>query len=223
MRGIPLFDRPVLRLLLLGALALPLSAQAQAQAPAPNGTTGASAATATQACEREARQALAGRGVQPAEVTFSGAPAVQHSLSNESQVVLRGVARWRLASDVRSINYSCTVDRQTLEVGLVMRDTTAAPAQAAPARAPAEPDLSALSPAACESSAAEALKRRWPRVSQITFDPATRRFRQQSGSRAELQGGGRAVPEPGSPATFFGFDCEIDPRDGRVLRTSLSS
>ena len=35
---------------------------------------------------------------------------------------------------------------------------------------------SALSPAACESRAAEALTKRWPRVSEIAFDPATRSF-----------------------------------------------
>ena len=40
---------------------------------------------------------------------------------------------------------------------------------------------------------------------------------------AELHGRGRALPSPSAPPTFFGFDCELDPRDGRVLRTNLSS
>jgi hypothetical protein len=176
-----------------------------------------------QACERAGRQALAGKGVRPAEVTFENAPALQPGLSNDSQVVLRGVARWRSASEVRSINYSCTVELPGFEVvGLVMRDSTPPPADAAPARPPAEPDLSELSPVACESGAAEMLKRHWPRVSQISFEASTRRLSQPSATRAELHGSGRAMPTPDSPPTFFAFDCELDPRDGRVLRTHVS-
>ena len=176
-----------------------------------------------QACERAGRQALAGKGVRPAEVTFENAPALQPNLSNEGQVVLRGVARWRGGNEVRSINYSCTVELPSFEVvGLVMRDSTPAPADAQPAPPPSEPDLSQLSPGACESGAAETLKRHWPRVSQISFDASTRRLRQPSATRAELHGSGRAMPSPNSPATFFAFDCEIDPRDGRVLRTHVS-
>ena len=219
MRGLSLPPGPVVPLALIGLIALSLSAPAQQAL----GKPGTAAAAAAQACEREARQALAGKGPNRVELTFNPAPAVQPSLSNDRQIVLRGVAHRRSASDVLSISYSCNVDLRSFEVGLVLRDTTPVAAAAAPARAPAQPDLSELSPAACESSAVEALKRRWPRVSEISFDSGTRAFRQQSTTRAELHGSGRAVPAPGSPSTFFGFDCEIDPRDGRVLRTSLSS
>jgi len=215
-----MFPRAAFLVAFLGLIMLALSAQAQAPAAKPD-TTGASAA---EACERAARQALAGKGLRPAEVTFVAAPSLQPSFSSDSLIVLRGVARWRGdGADVHSISYSCNVDPRTSEmVGLVMRDTTPVAAAAAPAPAPVEPDLSALSPAACESGAAEALKRHWPRVSQISFDAATRTFQQQSTSKGELHGSGRAVPAPSAPATFFGFDCEIDPRDGRVLRTNVS-
>jgi hypothetical protein len=176
---------------------------------------------AEQACEQAARQALTAGATRPADVTFTVAPVVQASLSNDSQLVLRGVARWQGAGVIRSVTYNCNVDPRSSEVtGLVMRDSTPIAAVAAPA--PAEPDLSTLSPEACEARAAEALKQRWPRVSEISFDTATRSFRQQSGSKAELHGSGRAVPDPRSPPTYFAFDCEIDPRDGRVQRTSLS-
>jgi hypothetical protein len=179
-------------------------------------------ASAAESCERAARQTLAAQAAHPVDVTFDAAPAEQPSLSNDNQVVLRGTGRWRAGTGPRSFSYSCNVDLHTFEAGLVLRDSTPAAADAAAMRAPAEPDLSALSPAACESSAAEALKQRWPRVSQISFDIATRSFQQPSVSRAELHGRGRAQPAPGAPSTFFGFDCEIDPRDGRVLRTSVS-
>jgi hypothetical protein len=108
-------------------------------------------------------------------------------------------------------------------IGLVLRDAISVAARPeAPARPPAEPDLSFLSPAACESSAVLALKQRWPRVSQISFDPETRSFSQDSDRSAALHGRGRALPAPDAPATLFGFDCEIDPRDGRVLATRVS-
>ena len=218
MRCIP-FPRPAFPAACISLIALSLFAHAQALAARPD-STGAAAA---EACERATRQALAGKGSRPAEVTFIAAPAVQADLSSDSLLVLRGVVRWRGDGGVRSISYSCNVDPRTFEmVGLVMRDSTSAVAETAPARAPAEPDLSRLSLAACESGAVEGLKQRWPRVSQISFDGATRTFRQPSAVSAELHGSGRAVPAPRSPSTFFGYDCEIDPRDGRVLRTSVS-
>jgi hypothetical protein len=177
-----------------------------------------------EACERSARQAVPNLGRELVEVTFTSAPTVQPGPAIDGQIVLRGAGRWRAPTGVRTFTYSCNVEAKSGEaVGVVMRDTTPQPAaKAPPPRPPAEPDLSALSPAACESSAVAALKARWPRVSQITFDPRTREFRQPSPSSASLHGSGQALPSTDSPTRLFGFDCEIDPRDGRVLRISIS-
>ena len=125
---------------------------------------------------------------------------------------------------MRTFTYTCNVDVRSAEaVGLVLRDTTpAAAVKAAAPRPPAEPDLSELSPAACESRAVAALKARWPRVSQISFDARTRVFQQPSAESALLHGSGQAVPGGDSATRLFGFDCEIDPRDGRVLKISIS-
>lgn len=173
------------------------------------------------ACERAAAQALAAEAVPTAGVMFDAAPTVQLNLSSDSQTVLRGVARLRGTGRVRSFNYSCNIDPRTSRaVGVVIRASTSV--DAASTRAQSEPDLGHLSPGACQSSAVEALKQRWPRVSQVTFDSATRRFMQASVGKAELHGRGRALPAPGSPSTHFGFDCEIDPRDGRVLGMRVS-
>jgi hypothetical protein len=176
------------------------------------------------ACEQAVRDAVADRGAPSTEVTFTAA-SIDKSLSNESQLVLRGSGRARGASGAaRTFSFGCNIDAKSGDViGLMLRDAIAVAARPdGPARAPAEPDLSNLSPAACESSAAQALKQRWPRVSQISFDPETRSFSQDSDRRAALHGRGRALPAPDEPATLFGFDCEIDPRDGRVLATRLS-
>ena len=47
-------------------------------------------------------------------------------------------------------------------------------------------------------------------------------FQQPTASRALLHGSGQAMPNLGKPSRLFGFDCEIDPRDGRVLHISIS-
>jgi hypothetical protein len=184
----------------------------------------ASAATeALQSCERAARQSLATKGTPAAELKFSAALTEQPGLSNDGRIVLQGAGSWRDGAVMRRFDYSCNVDPRAPEaVGLVMRDTTPAAAEARPPRPEIEPDLSHLSPTACESGAAAALKKRWPLVSEISFDTSTRRLSQESPSRAELHGRGRALPAPGAPIVFFGFDCQVDPRDGRVLNTGLS-
>ena len=215
MRRKPLSPRPAYWAAMSGLISLSLSAHAQVATA--KTTRGDEAMTA---CERTVRQTLAAR---PAEVTFNTAPTVQPSLSGDGQIVLRGEGRWSGTTGVRRFNYSCNVDLRTSEViGVVMRDSIPVPARATLGRGPAEPDLSHLSLAACESSAVQALKERWPRISQISFDSATRSFRQETSDRAELHGRGRALPAQGLPSTLFGFDCEIDPQDGQVLSIRLS-
>ena len=214
---------PTARALAVAAAALcgPLPA-ALAQVEVPKAAPASAEAVA--ACERAARQALAAQSAAASEVSFNGPPSVQTSLSTASQVVLRGGGRSRgSAGGSRGFTYNCNLDLHTDKVvGLVLRDTAPAAPSIAPARMASEPDLSALSPAACESRAAQALKQRWPRVSQISFDSGTRRFVQKTAGRAELHSHGRALPEPDSPSTHFGFDCEIDTRDGRVLEMRVT-
>ena len=209
------------RIAALGVATVPLWSHAQTGAE----MAAAAASRAAAACEQSARQTLSARAAKPPEVTFDAAPAVQHELSNESQTVLRGVGRLRGADGVHGFTYVCNVDRNSFEVvGLVLRDATApaVAAKARPAPAPLEPDLRALSPAACESSAVLLLQQRWPQVAKVSFDSATRTYRQTTAERAELLGSGRAEPTPGATPRLFGFECAIDPRDGRVLSIGLS-
>jgi hypothetical protein len=182
------------------------------------------AADAAAACERAVRQSLASRAGPAAELKFNAAPAVQPSLSNGGQLVMHGAGSWRSGSTLRRFEYSCNLEPRSPEaVGVLIRDLTPPSAEPAAARAAIEPDLSNLSPAACESAAAAALKKRWPSMSQLNFDSATRRLSQESASKALLRGQGKALPAPGSPLTHFEFDCDLDPRNGRVIGMRVSS
>lgn len=197
-----------------------------AQAAAPEGTVVAEtpSTAAIEACERSARKAVPASAREPVEVTFNGPPTMAADRSGDGLAVLRGSGRWKAPNGPRSFAYTCNLEPRTNEaVGLVLRDTTPAAAKAAaPAKAPAEPDLGQLSPEACESSAVGALKQRWPFITRITFDPTTRSYRQGSGSSASLHGSVQGLPTRDSALRVLSYDCELDPRDGRVLRIGIS-
>jgi len=190
-------------------------------APVAHATT-ASAAVAT-ACERAVRNTLlTDRGVAASTgAVFDAAPTSLPGAADAVEAAWRGSGQWRSANQVRTFRYSCTFDTASREVaGVVVRDGGDA-AAALPARA-VEPDLSQLSPAACESAAARALKQRWPGVAQIAFDAGTRRLAQTAGGPAELQGQGRALPSVRDATKHFSYDCSVDPRSGRVLALRLN-
>ncbi len=219
------------RLAYLATFLLPLCATAQDMAskpvaPAAPVTAAASAnvtSEAVAACEQSVRALLATKGTPTVEVKFNGLPVSQPRMSNDEQWVLRGSGSWGAGSGQRTFSYTCNSDPRTSEaVGMVMRDTTPTSAKTGPARSPLEVDLTHLSPAVCESAIAVALKKRWPRVSEIGFDSATRSLKQTGPSTAELRGRGRALPAQGAPISHFGFDCEFDTRDGRLLSSGLS-
>ncbi len=214
--------------LLVFAAQAPRAAQAQTAASTLSPTPAASAATigseALVQCERAVRQALVPQAGAAAEVRLSAAPSAPRLLSDGSQIVLQGEGQWREAAALRKFKYSCNLDpRSGKAVGVVIRQVAPPLAAQAESKPIKDPDLSHLSPSACESGAALALQQRWPRVSQITFDTNTRSLTQQSASRAELHGQGRARPAPDSQVlVHFGFDCTIDPRDGRVIGMRVS-
>jgi hypothetical protein len=214
--------------LLALAAQTPRAALAQTASPVLAATPAPSAATVgaegLARCERAVRQALVPQAGAAAEVRFSATPPLPRSLSDGSQIVLQGEGQWREAAALRKFKYSCNLDPHSGEaIGVVIRQAAPPLAAQGESKPIKDPDLSHLSPSACESGAAVALQQRWPRISQVTFDTETRRLTQQSASRAELHGQGRARPAPESPVlVHFGFDCTIDPRDGRVIGMRLS-
>lgn len=179
-------------------------------------------ATAVAACERAALVTLRETRGAGTVASFGSAPAVVPGATDATEMTLRGNGQVRTASGSRSFSYSCTYDtRNDAVAGVVVRDL-APPERPATARA-VEPDLSQISPIACESAAAGALKRRWPGVARISFNADTRQLSQEAGGNASLRGQGNAEPSAREPATHFSYDCTVDPRNGRVVAVRIAS
>ena len=185
----------------------------------------ADAATdATAACERAARETLRSSRGAMADATFSGPPTPAPGLSDGDDVTLSGAGRYRASGSggtARPFSYSCSVNRKTAVVtGVVLRESGDAAPTPAAART-IEPDLSNVSPEACESSAAAALKQRWPSVSRIAFSAGALQLQQDADGQATLRGKGIAQPTPRDPDTHFSYRCMLDARSGRVLATRI--
>lgn len=218
--------------LVLAALATAAPALAQtapepaasAAAPAARAANGLPPATAVQACELAVRATLRNARGAAAEVSFNAPPAALPGSADGGDLLLRGAGRARSGGNARTFTYSCTYDTRASSVaGVVLRDAVPADerAAAAPVRT-VEPDLSRISPAACESAAATALKRRWPNVGRIAFNADTRSLVQDSAGTAKLEGQGTAQPQPSSDlSTHFRYQCALDAASGRVLALRL--
>jgi hypothetical protein len=195
-----------------------LTGAALAQAAAPASAPGAGASAA---CERAAQETLQ-TGRRPVlSVSFNAPPSVAPGAVDADEIILRGAGRALSSSGSRPFSYSCNYDVQARRVaGVVLRDAGSTERQPAPRTV--EPDLSNLSPAACESAAAGALKRRWPSVSGIVFSSDTRQLSQDASGQARLRGQGTAQPQVGGPSTYFRYDCAIDARSGRITAVDVA-
>ena len=177
---------------------------------------------AVAACERAAQDTLRDTRGATASATFTGAPVLAPGPADGAELTLRGSGQARTAGAVRPFSYSCTFDtRSNAVTGLVLRDV-AISTQAPATQRMVEPDLSQISPTACESAAAGSLKRRWPGVASIVFNANARQLSQQEGSHAVLRGQGTAVPSLREPTTHFAYDCTVDLRNGRVVAVRIA-
>jgi len=195
---------------------------AAAALAAPVSTPSLTAGDGPAACQKAAQSALRDTRGAVDEVSFAAPPSAQASTSSSEDFNFKGAGRYRIKSGAaRDFSYSCTYNTHNGTVaGEVLREAAAGDAAASPAlavAAPVEPDLSHISPQACESAAAVALQRLHPRVERISFNTELRQLRQDSLARGNLRGQGMAVRAPGDPSTHFSYQCDFDPRNGRVL------
>jgi hypothetical protein len=161
------------------------------------------------------------RGKGATEMRFDAATrAVTPGVEDELGV--SGEGRYRYGTQIVRFTYSCAFNGATGETsGVVFREPGNAPAPQARAAA-WQPDLTHVSPQACESAIAAVLKDRHPRVGRIVFGSESRRIEPAANSRLGLEGQGAVQHAPGMNAVPFSYRCEIDPRDGRVLQAQAS-
>lgn len=179
-------------------------------------------AAAVAACERAAQATLRDTRGATATAVFTTAAALVPGPADATELTLRGSGQARTAGGARPFSYSCSFDtRSNAVAGLVLRDATSG-TQAAATQRMVEPDLSQISPTACESAAAGSLKRRWPGVANIVFNANARQLSQHEGGHAMLRGQGTAVPSLRDPMTHFAYDCTVDPRNGRIVAMRIA-
>lgn len=228
--------RPRIHLFLrlpFGGLAL-AAATALAQAPAaPAPTTAAVAPAAPSAnvradsvraierCEASVTatlRQLRGSGAQ--DVRF--VPAERNvAPGDDAEIAVRGAGRYRgnaRADTSQPFTYICSYHVASgATTGVALRETAVVEPE------PWQPDLSRISPEACESAVARELTGKNPRVARIALDPDTRRLRPGSDQQLQLVGQGAVQRAPGMSAVPFSYTCDVDPRSGQVVavRTSL--
>lgn len=192
---------------LLLAVALP-AAPAAAQT--------ADTAKATERCEKEVADTIRRlRGKEVRELQFVAARRVLLP-GSDGETGVRGEGRYRAGNGSSvTFSYGCAYQAATDETsGVVFREIGA---PRAAAEKPFEPDLTNVSPEACESAAAAALKKQHPRVARINFGSDSRRMQPGENGRVELLGQGSVERATGMNLIPFSYRCEVDPRSGRIV------
>ncbi|MBL8346388.1 MAG: hypothetical protein JNN03_13175 [Rubrivivax sp.] len=206
-------------------LALALSSGTQAQ---PTVEAAASAppmradnARALERCEASVVETLRkNRGPDAQDVQFVPAQRVV-AAAEDGEISVKGAGRYRGRGAGNSFSFSCSFSTKTgLTSGVVLREAGGGPGGRA--EAAWNPDLSRISPEACESAVAQLLKRKHPRVAQIAMEPDTRRLQPGADGHVVLIGQGAVQRAPGMNAVPFSYSCEVDPRNGRVLEVNSS-
>lgn len=196
---------------------------ASAAAPAAGAVRAADNLRAVERCEASVADTLRKlRGKDADDVQFA---AAQRSVlpAEEGDAGVKGGGRYRgRGSGGVSFTYSCTYNfKSGLTSAVVLREA-GGPA-AAGARPGWQPDLSRVSPEACESAVAQLLTSKHPRVARIAMEPDTRRLQPGPDDHLLLIGQGGLQRAPGMNAEPFSYTCELNPRTGQLLavRTSV--
>ena len=153
-----------------------------------------------------------GKGAQ--ELQFIGAKRALTPAGDETGV--RGEGRYRSATGAAvPFSYSCAYNVKTgATSGAMFRENGSAPAGSEQAW---QPDLTHVSPAACETATAAALKDKYPRVGRIVFGSDSRQLRPAANAHTSLEGKGAIERAPGMSAVPFEYACEIETRSGKVV------
>lgn len=170
---------------------------------------------AAQRCEEDVASTIERvRGKEAQNVQFIGA---KRAVSTDGDDIgVKGEGRYHRGAATVPFTYSCAFNVVTGGTsGVVFRE--AAGVAAARASAPWQPDLTNVSPEACETAVAAVLKDQHPRVAAIAFRSETRRLQPAGGAQVGLEGQGTLQRAPGMNPNAFRYRCEFDPRTGKVV------
>ncbi|MCW5634860.1 MAG: hypothetical protein KIT17_16115 [Rubrivivax sp.] len=205
-------------------LALVVTAGAGAQAPAldtasaPAAAPRAEQARALERCEASVTETLRKlRGNDADSVQFVAAQRAV-TVAEDGEMGVRGAGRYRGRSGGgTSFTFTCSYSTKTgLASGVLLRES------GGPGPEAWQPDLSRISPDACESAVAQLLTEKHPRVARIALEPDTRRLQPGPDHHVLLLGQGAVQRAAGMNAVPFSYACELDPRNGRVVGVKTS-
>jgi hypothetical protein len=136
--------------------------------------------------------------------------------TQDDETSVRGEGRYSSRSNgTYPFTYSCAYNSKVgTTSGVVFRETGSGLARAEPAW---QPDLSYLSPSACEGASAADLKQKFPRVARIAFDSDSRQLAPAADDLTLLAGQGAVQRAPGMQAEPFSYRCEINARNGNIV------
>ncbi len=173
------------------------------------------AAKAGEQCETAVAETITRmRGRDAQEVQFVGGKRALTPTSDDETGV-KGEGRYRgPAGRTTPFTYSCYFNiKSGATSGVVFRDAGAAPA----AEPVWQPDLTHVSPEACESATASSLKDKHPRVGRIVLGSDSRQVRPGPDGHILLEGRGAVQPAPGMNSVPFSYRCEFEGRGGRIV------
>jgi hypothetical protein len=158
------------------------------------------------------------RGKQAQDVQFIGAKRA--IISDGDDIGVKGEGRYRRGPATVPFTYSCAFNVKTDGTsGVVFKE--ADDARTADTKA-WQPDLTNVSPQACETAVAAVLKHQHPRVSGINFRSDTRQLQPAPNTRIGLVGQGSLQRAPGMSTVGFKYRCEFDARSGKVLAANTT-
>lgn len=162
------------------------------------------------------------RGRDAHEVQFVGAKRTLSPRGGDETGV-KGEGRYRgAAGGSVSFTYTCAFNAQTgATSGVLFRETGGTRASVSAEQA-WQPDLTKVSPEACETATAAALKDKYPRVGRIAFGSDTRQLRPAPNAHISLEGQGAVQPAPGMNSSPFKYRCEFEGRSGKLVSVQTS-
>lgn len=176
-------------------------------------TDGNKAAESCEAAVIETIKEMRGRDAQ--DVQFSKDKRVLAPTTGEETDV-KGAGRYRGPGGASMpFTYGCAYNTKTdATSGIVFRD---AGGSRATEEKPWQPDLVNVSPEACETAVAAALKTKHPRVGRIAFGSDSRQLRPAPAGRSSLEGVGAVQRAPGMNQVQFTYRCEFEPGNGKIV------